>query len=244
MAFVNAGAEAAAASGNITLAAPASPVVNYVWIAVVHSSDQVAHTLTDWTQIVQGNGGGTTSRLSVWYFRYAGSNPNLVVGHTAGNGIIGAIAQWSGRKTTGSPVDVAGTITGGTDASIEHSGIDPTQTGCDLLVINGSADDNNRTALGGVYSVAFEDTGGGTQNAYVDTLGTPDESIALFYDPDCPETATGTITVTQSASDPWASVLVALAPEPITDVFFEYFHKIEQGMKPNTAAGMGGILIE
>ena len=30
----------------------------------------------------------------------------------------------------------------------------------------------------------------------------------------------------------------------VTDVFFENQNKIEQGMKPNTAAGMGGILVE
>lgn len=76
--YVNSGAEGSAASGNITLGAPSSPQNNDVWIAVVHSSDQAAHTFTDWTQIVQGNGGGTTSRLSVWYHRYAGSTPNLL----------------------------------------------------------------------------------------------------------------------------------------------------------------------
>lgn len=209
----NTGAEAAAASGGITLAAPASPATNDIWIACIHSSDQVAHTLTDWTQIVQGNGSDTTSRLSVWYFRYAGSAPNLIVGHTAGATIIGGIQAYAGCKGTGSPVNVAGVITAGpTDASIEHAAITPTVAGCALLVINGAADDNNRTALGGDYAVRFEDSGGGTQNCYQDASGTPDGSLSLFDDLSVPASSTGIITVTQSASDPWASVLIALDP--------------------------------
>jgi hypothetical protein len=210
----NTGAEAAAASGGITLGAPASPVTDDIWIACIHSSDQVAHTLTDWTQIVQGNGSGTTSRLSVWYFRYAGSTPNLIVGHTAGATIIGGIKAYVGCKKTGSPVNVAGTITAGpTDASIEHAAITPTKPNCALLVINGAADDNNRTALGGDYAVVFEDTAGGTQNCYQDASGTPDGSLSLFHDLSVPASDTGIITVTQAASDPWASVLIALEPE-------------------------------
>ena len=35
-----------------------------------------------------------------------------------------------------------------------------------------------------------------------------------------------------------------IVPEVVTDVFFEnLLNQIEQGMKPNTAAGMGGVLI-
>lgn len=211
-AYVNSGAEGSAASGNITLGAPASPQTDDIWIAVVHSSDQVAHTFTDWTEIVQGNGGGTTSRISVWYFRYAGSTPNLTVTHTGGQSPIGGIAAYRGCKTTGSPVNVAGAITGGSDASIEHAAITPTVNKCCLLVCNGSADDNNRTALGGGYVVAFEDSAGGTQNCFQTIAGTPDGSVSLFHDEQVPASDTGTVTVTQAAADDWASVLIALEP--------------------------------
>lgn len=211
--FVNAGAEGSAGSGDITLGAPASPANDDIWIAVVHSSDQVSHSFTDWTQIVQGNGGGTTSRISVWYFRYAGSTPNLTVTHTSGQSPIGGIAAFRGCKKTGSPVDTAGSISGGTDGSIEHAAINPTQADCALLVCNGSADDNNRTALGGDYVVDFEDSAGGTQNCFQTTAGTPDGSVSLFHDISIPDADTGTVTVTQAASDAWASVLIALAPD-------------------------------
>ena len=215
--FVNAGAEGSAASGNITLGAPASPVTNDIWIAVVHSSDNVAHTFTDWTEIVQANGGSTASRLSVWYFRYAGSTPNLIVTHTAGQSPIGGIAAFRGCKTSGTPVNVAGSIAGGTDATIECTAITPGTTGCCLLVCDGAADDNNRTALGGSYVVAFEDSAGGTQNCYQTTAGTPDGSVCLHYRLNVPASSTGTVTVTQGAADPWAGVLIALEAAPVTD---------------------------
>jgi hypothetical protein len=208
----NTTSKGAAASGGITLTAPASPQIDDVWIAVIHSSDQVAHTFTDWTQIVQGNGGGTTSRLSVWYFRYAGATPNLTVGHTAGQSPIGGIASFRGVKNTGSPVNVAGSVLGGTDATIEHTAIVPSVAGCCLLVINGAADDNNRTALGGDYAIGFEDSAGGTQNCYQTALGNPDGSVCLFYDLSVPASTTGTVTVTQAAADAWGAVLVALEP--------------------------------
>lgn len=216
--YVNSGTEGSAASGNITLGAPASPVNGDVWIAVVHSSDQVAHTFTDWTQIVQGNGGGTTSRLSVWFFRYNGSTPNLIVGHTGGQSPIGGIAAYRGVKSTGNPYDVAGTVAGGTDASLEHTAISTTVTGCMILACNGSADDNNRSTLPTDYRARFEDTAASTQNCFQTTAGTPDGSVALHDKIQAATGTTGTVTDTQAASDPWAAVLVALAPEPVGQV--------------------------
>jgi hypothetical protein len=37
---------------------------------------------------------------------------------------------------------------------------------------------------------------------------------------------------------------VLLLETPASEVFFENRHPIEEGMKPQTAAGMGGVLIE
>ena len=209
---VGVGAEGSAASGNITLGAPASPVNNDIWIAVVHSSDQVAHTFTDWTQIFQANGGGTTSRLSVWYFRYAGSTPNLIVTHTAGQTPIGGIVAFRGCKTSGSPVNTTGSGGAGTDASIEHTAITPGVNNCMILACNGSADDNARSTLPANYIPALEDTTAAIQNCYISTAGTPDGSAALHYLLQTTAASTGTVTDTQAAADAWASVLVALEP--------------------------------
>lgn len=213
--FINAGAEGSAGSGNITLGAPASPVNDDIWIACVHSSDQVSHSFTDWTQIAQGNGGGTTSRISMWYFRYAGSNPNLTVTHSSGQSPIGGIAAFRGADTSGSPVDASctGSISGGTDDTMETTGCTPGTSNTMLVICSGSADDNNYTAASG-FSIAFEDSGGGTQNAFHTTAGTPDGSVSIEYKTHS-SGATGNFTVTQAASDAWASVLIALEAKPV-----------------------------
>jgi len=209
-AFVNAGAEGAVASGNVTLGAPASPITNDIWIATIHSRDQVAHSIaTDWTQIFQANGGGTTSRLSVWYFRYAGSTPALVWTHTAGDNCIGGISAWRGLKTTGSPVDATGLGTGGagTDASIEITGVTPTVANCMLLSIDGAGDDNARSTLPTGFANCFVDA---ATRAYVSTLGL-DGSVATHFRK-WTTGATGNFVDTMVAADPWASVLIALEP--------------------------------
>lgn len=206
--FVNAGAEGSAASGNITLGAPASPQNGDIWIAVVHSSDQVAHSMSgDWTQIVQGNGGGTTSRLSVWWHRYNGVTPSLVVTHSAGQSPIGGIAAFRGCVTSGSPVAAVGSIGTGTTATIAHPGIATTGEIMHLLC-NGAADDNNRTLVTN-YTNAFEDSGAGTNNAFVTTAGTPDGSVCLMYRL-VTDLANSTINMTQAAADPFAGVQIAL----------------------------------
>lgn len=58
------------------------------------------------------------------------------------------------------------------------------------------------------------------------------------------ETDTGTFTASGSA--PWVALRGAVQPAAggADDVFFENRHAIEQGMKPHTAAGLGGVLIE
>jgi hypothetical protein len=211
--FVNSGTKGAAASGNCTMGAPASPQNDDIWIAACHSSDQVAHTFTDWTEIIQGNGGGTTSHLSVWYFRYAGSTPNLTITHSAGATIVGGIASYRGCKASGSPVNVVGaSIATGTDATLEHASVTTSVNDCMILACNGSADDNIHDPIPTGYTAAFEDLGGGTQNCYISALGTPDGSVAIHHDELASAGSTGTITDTQAAADPWAAVLVALEP--------------------------------
>jgi hypothetical protein len=210
--FVAAGTAGAAASGNITPGTPGATdphdlEVNDVVVMAYHGSDQVAVTVPgSWTQIVQGNGGGTTSRLGVWWLRYAGGAfPSALITHTAGASPIAGIAAFRNCPTSGTPF-TAGTIAGGTVANIDHNGITPGGTANALLLaINGSADDNARTLLAG-YTNVFQNA---SNNAFITALGTPDGSVSMFFK-SVPLSATGTVTVAQAAADPWASVLVAL----------------------------------
>lgn len=216
--FVSAGTEGSAASGNITPGIPTGTnphnlQANDILIMAYHGSDNVAVTVpAAWTAAVtQANGGSSASRMGVWWHRYDGStSPSALITHAAGNGPIAGIAAFRNCKTSGSPVNAAGTIAGGTDATIEHTAISPTAAGL-LLAINGAADDNDRTILSGYTSVFNE----GAINAYLSTLGTPDSSVSMFFKP-VASGSTGTVTVTQAAADPWAAVLVALEAGGLT----------------------------
>jgi hypothetical protein len=217
--FVNAGIEGSAASGNITLGAPASPQNNDVWIATIHTSDNVTHSFTDWTQIFQQNGPDTTSRLSVWYFRYVGSTPNLVVTHTAGATAVGGIGAYRGCKTSGSPVDTTGTGSTGTDTTIEVTSITPSASDCMLIFCDGAADDNNTADANRPSGFTAAITEGAGTNCYKSTAGAPDGRVAQFYKLHT-SGATGVFTDQQALADPWCSVLIALAPEvaPVTEI--------------------------
>lgn len=207
--FVAAGTEGSAASGDVTPSTPAGLLANDLLILVMHSSDQVAHTMgTGWTQLVQGNGGGTTSRISVWWHRYDGTAmSSALVTHTAGQSPIAGITAFRCSYGNYLPVPhLSGAISGGTDASLEHATITPTMDGM-LLLCHSAADDNNLTLLAG-YRASYSEAG--PTNNFKTTAGTPDGMVSLW----CREmwiAATGSIVVTQAASDAWASVQIMLS---------------------------------
>jgi hypothetical protein len=220
--FVNAGAKGEAASGNVTAGAPASPVSGDIWIAACHTSDQNTHSFTDWTEIFQANGGGTTSRLSVWWFRYAGTTPNLTLTHTGGASPIIGIAAFRDCATSGSPVHLISAGGSGTDTTIEYGAITTTVDGCMLLAIDGLAGiETRQSSLMGSYAVAFEDPAGAVQRCFRTALGDPDGSVALWYLLQTTQGTTGSETSGMGGARPWTSVRIALAPPSGAPVYTE-----------------------
>jgi hypothetical protein len=210
--FVNAGAKGQATSGNVTVGAPASPLNGDIWIAACHSTDNVTHSFTDWTEIFQANGGGTTSHLSVWWFRYAGTTPNLTVTHGAGSSVVAGISAFRGCASSGSPIHLTGAGGSGSDNSIELSAITTTVDGCMLLVVDGNGASSTRNPPPTGYTVAWEDPAGGTQNCYRQSTA-PGSSLALHYLLQSTQGSSGSPVDTMAGGlGPWASVLIALAP--------------------------------
>lgn len=209
--FAAAGAEASGANVNsLTLNAPSSPLSGDIWIAVGMSAPSRTYSMSgDWTQIV--NNGDAEVGIALFWHRYAGSNPSFTFTMSGNDNAIGGIASFRGCKSSGSPVNAAGTITFTSGTTIAHGAITPSVAGCALLVANAQGDNTTRTALGGDYSVAFEDTAGGTQNCFTGTA----TSLALSYDLSVPASSTGTVNQTTSnGAAGHAQVLVALEPEP------------------------------
>lgn len=208
IAFVNAGAESTASAGvTLTLGAPASPVNDYIWIAIIHhNATGATPSFTDWTSV--GDYTGTNGLLSIWYFRYAGSTPNLNYGSTA-NGRIGAIAQWSGCRTSGSPVNVLGAGNSGTDASAEHTATTTTAADCMVLYIAATTTAGVINTLPTGTAAAFEDTAGGTDNCYSFGSG----AIGCAYKTQAAAGGTGSLTSTWNTTENWATRTVALEPD-------------------------------
>jgi hypothetical protein len=208
IAFVAAGTEATAApAANLTLNAPAAPTNDDVWIAVIHHNNTGATpSFTDWTTIGDYDSG--SALLSLWYFRYAGSTPNLIYGSTT-NGRIGGIASFSGCKTSGSPVNVLGAGNSGTDASAEHTATTTTAANCMVLYIATALDGGAINTLPTGTAAAFEDAGGGTQNCYTAGQG----AIGCSYKLQAAAGGTGSLTSTWAASETWTTRTVALEPE-------------------------------
>lgn len=209
--FVSAGTEGSAASGNVTPGAPAGTATGDVLICAVHSTDQVSHSMnaTYWTQIYQGNGGGTTSRLSIWWGRIAASESrDYLVTHTSGDTIIAGVCAYRNCIATGSPIDVSGTGGSGTDSTMETTGVTTTTDGAMLVAVHGAGNDNTITAVSG-WNPRLEDTGGGTQNSFQTTLGT-DGMVGIMDKSLATAGTQADITVTQSLSNAWASYMFAL----------------------------------
>jgi hypothetical protein len=210
--FAGAGTKATTdISSPLTLNAPASPQNDDIWVAVVASIELVnSLTVSDWTVITNATRPNSNLWFAVWWFRYAGSNPDLTIDLGVGNTTVGGIASFRGCKTTGSPINVTGTVTdqGTGSATIAHTGVTITAESA-LLVINASIDDNTRTAIGGDYTSAFSEAGNNAYTVHLDS----DVSMALSYDLSATG-VTGTVNQTQSGTDDWVSMLVALEAAP------------------------------
>lgn len=204
--FVAAGTEGSANSTTVSPGYPSSPATDDIVVCLCHASNQNAMTMdAAWTQIQQGNGGGTTSRIAGFWHRYAGSVPTMTI---TGTGTIqrqAGCAMFRGVPNACTPVPTIGTVTAGTDASMETSSISLADSLNMALVAAGSADDNIITLPAG-YLAAW--TEAGPTNQFNGTAGTPDGMVGLLYT--VRPSGAWAPTITQAASDAWGTFLFAL----------------------------------
>ena len=206
--FVNAGAVTDDGTGNFTLNAPASPQNGDIWVLVIstRSADGGVNgtNLDDWTFVISGSGGGA-ALLSVAWFRYAGSNPDLVATWGGTSQVCAGIAAFRGCVASGTPFDTQSSAASGTGANIVVTGITPAVSNTMLLFADVSNNDNARATLPTDFTAAFAP---GTNNALLATAGA-DASVALHYKLHG-SGATGDLTDVQSAGAAWSASLGAL----------------------------------
>jgi len=207
---INTSAAVGANTGNITLNAPAGPTIGDIWLAyVMNAADPTATNMTmsgDWTEIFEGSA-ETQSRIGVWWHRYAGVTPSMLVTCTdgGGGGRQGRVAAFSGCKLIGTPVQVTGAANGDDSASVIHLGITPVVANAAIIAVSGVEQDITYTTPTN-YTVTGTFAGVFTGN---------DVAGAMFHRLNQPASATGNITAAISGANHWTSILFALEEEPV-----------------------------
>jgi hypothetical protein len=210
IAFVGAGAVTDDASGAFTLFAPASPQNGDIWILLISSDDADgfldSSNLSNWTFIVGSNVG--TAPITVAWFRWAGSNPDLTATWGGVGQICAGIAAFRGCIASGSPIDTLGAVNDGSGTSlISIPGITPVLPNCMLVACDVAINDLDRTTPPSGFTAAFNP---GSGNSYKATAGA-DASVAIHYK-NHTSGATGSLTDNMSGAVAYSSVLLALKP--------------------------------
>lgn len=156
MARGNIGTLGTGAGATITPGAPASLSVGDILICVITqrrsagSAPSMTTAGTEWTQIYnQLNAGNSVYGAAYWH-RYAGVAPNYqVTSGDSGQNILARVVAYSGRKTSGSPVDASTSQSQSTATSWTVPAITTTVDNCDVLFNTHASSDNNRTATSG-----------------------------------------------------------------------------------------------
>lgn len=213
--FVNAGAEDAANSGNLTLPTPSSPQVGDLWIAAVGNNADPAPGMSmtgDWTEIIDASAEAQT-RIGVWWHRYTGSAPSMVVSAGgSGGGRIGGVASFRGVKASGDPINVIGSMNGGDSTTLTAPSITTTVDQCAVIFFGNQDQDPDFDLVSG-FTTAFEDTDGGTQNCYNAVTSGNDTCIVCQYELGVGTGATGNKSVGSSADAHWSAIMIALEPD-------------------------------
>lgn len=208
--YVDSGAVASAASGNITPALPSSWAVDDILILAVHSSDNVTHSITatngTWTQISQSNN-TTAQRVSLWWSRGVASHSNPQVNHTAGAAIIGQVHAIRGCLTGSSPIRGSASLDANAASATISSVAATSITAGDLVLWQGFYEDDPTT-----WTVPTMWAAG----PVVTTTQGNDAALGLRYRPQATTGSTEAPSVTVSggtfANSVNVSIIVALQP--------------------------------
>ncbi len=234
----------------LTITAPAC-LADDTLVACVADADATTTIVPpgDWTQIVEGDSGFTASKFRYGLFwKKAASgdsaaNFDFVVGPSL-SGAWGVISAWRGAAVPDSPLD-------GTPGTEEAS---------TNLQDNVPFDAYTPTTAAHIVYMAFVKQDNTAMSAAMSSDTDPDCTTRFDLETNVGADFTfactsGDCTGAAITSRTWASnstadgltlgVVFGFAGAAVAaNAFFENRHPIEHGMKPQTAAGMGGALIE
>lgn len=189
---------AAASRENSSTSEPSGSAENDIFVAALYTEDDVAVTSpSGWTNLFSIDHAGQNMRLTVDIIRRGGSAPDLTWLHSTCISAL-AISRFSGRITTGDPLDGTPTSSGtsGNSASMTAPSMTVGNADADLVYINVEWAWDNQTGPAGM-----------TERADLTGLGVATQDAVSAG-------ATGDKTATNGSAGEYIAVLLALQAEP------------------------------
>jgi len=201
-------ANAAAASGDITVTPPTT-IDNDIMILAVSSHDNVAITLPAGWTIYQEANNGTGLRASLAWKRCVGVEGAFTVTHTAGDGIVGNVSVYRGCTTESDVIDASILTSNASSSTCTANSITTSVSGAMIVFTMHDSDNGASSAQAATDPATFTER---TDNA--STLGL-DEAVSIADALQGAVGATGNATGTFSLGpDVNSGGLTALKPLP------------------------------
>src|SRR5437870_3745710 len=108
--FVNVGTAGTGGSGNVTPAAPASLRAGDILYLIIHSRDNVAHSVDNGFQLLVEGMPDALNHLSIWWKRTNGTEGTTTVTHASGDSICSRMYAYRGGLQSGNPFNVVGAV--------------------------------------------------------------------------------------------------------------------------------------
>ncbi|MBI2449904.1 MAG: hypothetical protein HYV47_00005, partial [Candidatus Nealsonbacteria bacterium] len=217
--FVSCGAVSGNA-GAITLALPASIAANDILLMFLETAAQSITVANQnggtWAEVTNSpQTAGSTTRLTVFWSRYNGTQGNPVTSDS-GDHQVGAICAYNGVVASGNPWDIT---SGDVDTTSDNSGSIPgaTTSGPDrLVVIVGAADDDADTPITAVSNSDLANISASRVNA--ETNQGNDGGLTVFDGEKAAAGSYGATTLTYTAATTKGMMTIALKPPAITTI--------------------------
>lgn len=143
--FIGASSNVAAASGDISIAPPAT-LTDDIMICAVSTHDNVVLSFpAGWTKYQEANN-GTVLRGTLAWKRASGAEGAFTVTHTAGDAIVGNVAVYRGCLTTASPINASVMTVNASSSTCTAASITSTVDGCRLLFTMHDSDNGASSA--------------------------------------------------------------------------------------------------
>ena len=130
--YIGVSANAAAASGDLTVTPPATET-NDIMVCAVTTHDNVALSFpSGWTIYQEGNN-TTAMRSTLAWKRCVGAEAAFIITHTAGNGIVANVIVFRGCAPSGSPIHASSLLHNASSSTCTATAISTTVAGCGIV---------------------------------------------------------------------------------------------------------------